>query len=601
MILQEVLVDGSGRADLYFRIKGVSVKKGNAITLIKNTVFSTDTYYGSLSIGKWKKYCGIDKIRLHITMQGEAEVVIVQSFLDEKRQLSDREILTRKISAAEAKKVEVELPDISEGTVFFSIRSISDQTIFQRAEYEAECCRKREVNLALNVCTFCREKFLLRNIWILKNAFLENDKSPLYGHLKVFITDNGRTLNMEKLASPDISVFYNPNVGGAGGFSRGLLEISRKKDADHITNVIFMDDDIEIIPETLLRTYRMLCILKEEYKDAFLAGAMLRQDYKYIQYENAARWNSGNCEFINRGLDLRSYRNVVYNETEKQSEYGAWWYCCVPSDIVTPDNLAMPLFIHMDDIEYSLRNADLIITLNGVAVIHPVGGQKVVSSNAYYDLRNMMIVNAKYAPDFGKRELKKIIWKRMSDAYLRYRYKDVRLLYKAVEDFHKGPDWLMQLDAAAYHMKILEEGYQFTDVSDMADRGISAYVQREDPVVDPFGRKKGRWTVKKAVKFIIMAVTLNGAYLPSKPLKAFDMNVTPAKLFRHSEIVLFDENSMQGITLRRDVMKIVELICLYRKTCRMLDKQYEVCRKLFETAWHDLHSRKYWDKVIRQE
>ena len=599
MILQEVLFDVDDQTDLYFRINGSSLKEGNAIALAKNTVFRTDTYYGSLSVGKWKKYCNIDQIWQHITIQGDVEIAVVQSFLDDKKQLGSRVILSRNVSAVKKEKVAVKLPDVSVGTVFFSIKSISGRTLFWGAEYEAECRKKKEINLALNICTFRREKFLLRNIELLKNSFLDNTESPLYGHLKIFITDNGRSINMEKLTTPDISVFYNPNVGGAGGFSRGLLEISRKKEEEHLTNAIFMDDDIEIIPEALLRTYRMLRILKEEYKGAFLAGAMLRQDYKYIQYENAACWNGGNCEFINRGLDLREYRNIVYNEMEKRREYGAWWYCCVPSDIITPDNLALPLFIHIDDIEYSLRNANQIITLNGVAVIHPVGEQKVVSSNAYYDLRNMMIVNAKHCPDFGEREMKRILWCRMMGAYLRYRYKDVRLLYKAVADFHKGPDWLMQLDAAAYHVQILKEGYQFADVSDIADRGIPVYTQQENPIVDCFGRKKGRWTAKKIFKLLFIVVTLNGAYLPPKPLKAFDMNVTPARLFRRPEIILFDEKSMQGITLRRDVMKIVELFRLYLKACRILDKNYEVCRKLFEAAWHDLHSQRYWDKVIQ--
>ena len=41
-----------------------------------------------------------------------------------------------------------------------------------------------------------------------------------------------------------------PNLGGAGGFSRGLYEVSSI--ADH-ANVILMDDDILCEPETVLR------------------------------------------------------------------------------------------------------------------------------------------------------------------------------------------------------------------------------------------------------------------------------------------------------------------------------------------------------------
>lgn len=601
MILQEVLFDVYDDADLYFRINGASVNEGNTIVLLQNAVFSTDTYYNSLSIGKWKKYCNMDKIRLYITIQGETEVAVIHSLLNEKKHLENNIMLSKTVSVPEKKEMVIELPDVSGGTVYFSIKSLSDKTFFYGARYAAECRKEREVNLALNICTFQREKFLLRNVELLKKNFIENTESPLYGHLKVFITDNGRTLDADSLSASDIYIYYNPNVGGAGGFSRGLLEISKKKEEEHITNAVFMDDDIEIMPEALLRTYRMLKILKDEYTSAFLAGAMLRQDYKYIQYENAACWNGGKCEFINRGLDLRDYRNVVYNEIEKKSEYGAWWYCCIPSDIIASDNLAVPLFIHLDDIEYSLRNTNKIITLNGIAVVHPVGEQKITSSNAYYDLRNMLIVNAEYYPDFNKREIKKHLLHQMLNAYLRYRYKDVRLLYKAVEDFYKGPGWLMQLDAAAYHIQIQQEGYQFEDVSEAVGREASVCIQPESPIIDCFGKKKGRWTVKKIVKLIFLAVTLNGAYFPPKKKMAFEMNISPARLFRHSEIILFDKGSMQGIALHRNIMKIIELVGLYMKACRMINQKYDLNQKMYKQAWAELHGQKYWDKVIQEE
>lgn len=601
MVLQEIKTDFCDNSDLYFHIEGKYKENKEGILLLENTIFSTDTYYSSLSIGKWRKYCDIEKIKLNINMQGKALITVMHSSINAKGDLESKTIYSDVILLLNKDVFEIEIPNVNVGSIHFRIKSMSNQTYIYGACYVAQVKREREINLALNICTYKREQELISNIELLEMEFINNVDSPLYGHLKVFITDNGCTLDINTLSTSNVFVYYNPNVGGAGGFSRGLLEICKIRESQHITNAIFMDDDIEICPEAIIRTFRMLSIIKNEYKGAFIAGAMLRKDFSYIQYENGALWNGGKCEFINRGLDLRKYKNVVYNEIEKNSEYGAWWYCCIPAEVITEDNLAMPMFIHMDDIEYSLRNANYIITLNGIAVCHPVNDQRVVSSNEYYDLRNMLILNSKYYPNFGKIEIKKELIHRMLNAYLHYRYKDVRLLYKAINDFYKGPDWIMQLDAAEYHKKIQEEGYKLQDISHVVDIIVPSYTQDDSPIVDFFGKKRKRWTVKKVFKLLFIMITLNGAYLPSKKKMAYDMNVSPAKLFRQSEVILFDRKSMQGITLKRDFMKIVELLHLYVKACRIIDKHHSTIQCSYKEKWSELHSTKYWKKVIDKE
>lgn len=36
-----------------------------------------------------------------------------------------------------------------------------------------------------------------------------------------------------------------------------------------------MDDDVEVSPESILRTYNLLRIVNDEYAEAFVSGAML--------------------------------------------------------------------------------------------------------------------------------------------------------------------------------------------------------------------------------------------------------------------------------------------------------------------------------------
>ena len=56
----------------------------------------------------------------------------------------------------------------------------------------------------------------------------------------MFVVDNGRTLDAEGLSDDLITVIPNENVGGAGGFARGMIA-ALESDED-FTHVLLMDD-----------------------------------------------------------------------------------------------------------------------------------------------------------------------------------------------------------------------------------------------------------------------------------------------------------------------------------------------------------------------
>ena len=149
------------------------------------------------------------------------------------------------------------------------------------------------MDIAINICTFRREPFVKRNLELLRKYILQNPDHEMYGHLQVFISDNGKTLDIPALADEQVHIVPNKNVGGAGGFTRGLIEIMHCPDY-RASHALFMDDDILIEPEALYRTYTILRCRKKEYEELFIGGAMLRLDQQNIQVEAGAAWNAGN-------------------------------------------------------------------------------------------------------------------------------------------------------------------------------------------------------------------------------------------------------------------------------------------------------------------
>lgn len=568
-------------------------------TKYDSSVISTNAYYDSFSAGKWFEYTKVEKISLVISYLGKYEITVYENYIHEgelKTNLIEKTVLGSKESA----KWRFDVDNSIKGVVYFELKALDDAAQFYGASYEAEdkapCIN--DVRIAINICTYNRDEYLRRNISLLRTAFVDNEQSDLYERLDIFITDNSNSERLLDLESEHVHVTRNNNLGGAGGFSRGLLSIMDKIKSQEksFSHVIFMDDDIEINPECLLRTYRLLKMLRLEYSDAFIAGAMLRLDDQNILYENGARWNQGKCEFYHRGLDLRCFENVVRAEENVERDYAAWWYTCMPVSVARADNLPLPLFIHEDDVEYSLRNASDIITMNGIAVAHTVSEHRHISTNDYYNLRNMFIVNSVYCPKYSNQDMKRKIRNTLLMAFLRYRYKDMELITKAVEDYIKGPEWLAELDAAKYHKELQNIGYKLVDVSSLIKNSI-------DGTQNISWKYHGirEWIADGGVTFskLCQLASLNGYFgFSTKSIHSFYMDVHPVDVYRASNIILYDDQDMKGIVLRRNRLKVFEFLYLWLKSIWLIERYGEAAKKAYRAGLPKLMTIDCWERLF---
>ena len=95
-----------------------------------------------------------------------------------------------------------------------------------------------------------------------------------------------------------------------------------------------------------------------QYKDITVGGAIFLLDTPHIQYECGASWNKGVLIPNYHVMDMRNPYMVVCTECEDvKNEYMGWWYCCMPLELISKDNLPLPVFIHRDDVEYCLRDS----------------------------------------------------------------------------------------------------------------------------------------------------------------------------------------------------------------------------------------------------
>lgn len=599
MKLQNIILPSTATCteeSMYFRREnGIDYSWcSDRLKILKNGIVRFDTYFNSISAEKWFKYTKVKKIFLNLRLSGSVRVTLMR-----KEKIGDN-ILVEYVGEHLCTTENDEVKDFcfsfdtpSQNGIFcFEMLGMRKKSYFYEGFYSADIDPVRPVKIAIDICTYKRESFVEGNLDLLSKIFLDNKDSFLYDKLEVFVSDNAHTLDINKLSTEKIHIVQNKNVGGAGGFTRGMIEIMKLREKRHITHILVMDDDIVIEPESVFRTCTLLSCTKDEYCDAFVGGAMLRLDNRFMQTESGAVWNGGNLISLKNGLDLRSLDACLFNELEEQPQFNAWWYCAFPASIVSEDNLPMPIFIRGDDVEYGLRNMKHLILMNGICVWHEPFENKYSSFLYYYILRNRLIDNSLHNMIMPKQAFIAELKKQVNDELRIYRYKNAELLMRGVEDFFKGVSWLKQQDGEKLHQDIMKNGYKLQYLEDMEENVQFLYPLYENSKHDvPPLNKKQR---------IINHVTINGTYL--KPVRSYNIvptvGVCQASVYRVDTVLNYDYSSRKGFVTRRDKAKCKELLKQLKKLCKKTNSEYDNATKQFAAEGRELMKLDFWNRYL---
>ena len=503
MVLQNVIFPcefGKDVPELYYRCGKGSYFNGKEIEFEKGAECRFDTVTAAFSIGKWSKYTKIDDLCLTVRTDGRFYLAVYRRYAEKGKGYEQRE---EKVAEADFfDEVNIELPTGKEGIYYFTLKAETEGRFFD-AEYTTSTPMRNKVKLCTVICTYKREEFVKANLETLRNKITENPASPLYGKIKILVTDNGGTLKDETVSdSGDIRIIPNKNTGGPGGFTRGLIEMMKIREEEGITHVLLSDDDIRFESESLLITYAFLSYLKKEYEEAFIGGSMYRTDKKTVQNERADRWDyeRGKVVPIGHNLDMSDSANLAINEEEEEINYLSWWYCVMPAEIPTEENLPLPIFIKRDDIEYGLRNGKTFITLNGIFVWHEPFENKRPAFLEYYYNRNQCIMESMHKKDFSAKELKKRLLKETLRGILTFRYNEALAAADGIRDFLKGTEFIKTTDPTKLNTRIMSY-----NAKPVKGEYPSDYVEAYRKAV-----KAGK--IKKAAAIL----TLNGWLLPTK-------------------------------------------------------------------------------------
>lgn len=595
MILQRIELPASPdmEENLFYKIKEKDVSVENGVfTLQKGSVLDFLTYFNTFSAGKWKKYTQVETLQLMFEFCGQLFVSVYHeknigsvkaSKLLCRMELKSDTAITQTINLGK-------LPN--EGIIGLTIEAGRDDTSFWNGCYTTkDALEIRDIQIGIGICTFKREPYVERNMQLLKRTIFDNPNALSQGHYRVCIADNAGTLDKSRIAHPMLRVVKNKNLGGVGGFTRTMLE--HMQSGQPLTHILLMDDDAMLTPAALERTYRLLSVLKPEYSEYVLGGALIRLDQPTIQYESGARWNRGDIQALKANYDLSCLKDIVRNEIEEDVEYVGWWYSCIPVQQILESHLPLPLFLHRDDIEFGLRAKGFIL-LNGICVWHEAFQNKLPGAVEYYDIRNLGIINAIHYPDYSKRAFKKQLFIAVSSNIGKYRYKYVSLNLKGACDFLRGFEWFVATDTIELHQSLGRYNYvsrpidAYEGYHGLTKADLTQYAQENEVPALPIR--------------LFRIASMNGTFFPAKSRKPKVAIPWPNiyDLYRRSEVIYVDNNG-NGVGVKRSGKNLIKAYIQLFKVFRLIDRHFDAACREYRVNYEKLIHEDFWKNYLDME
>jgi galactofuranosylgalactofuranosylrhamnosyl-N-acetylglucosaminyl-diphospho-decaprenol beta-1,5/1,6-galactofuranosyltransferase len=384
-----------------------------------------------------------------------------------------------------------------------------------------------------------------------------------------------------------------PNLGGAGGFTRGLFEAMEAARGEH-AHVIFMDDDILCEPETIAR----LTAFANRTVEPTIVGAQML----YLLHPTQLHVGAETADLPRLQAGVAAENALTAEDvTETQQEvrvdagYTGWWSCLLPGEIVAEIGLPLPVFFQWDDIEYGFRARAAgyaTVTLPGAGVWHADFGWKDWDDwHRYFNIRNALITAALHGSFDGVAIARGLV-AQLVRYLVSMQYGLAHTLIKAVDDFCAGP-------------RVLEDGGVAAAAAVRAERAAYPETARH-PASSVPGLRLGEAMIAPGppppslTRMVLAKRILTQALGRTNPepvsIAAFDASWYHVSRF---DTVVVTDASQEGVRLRRrDNAAARALLVRGLRAINRLRRRAPALRAQYRDALPVLTGRENWARLF---
>lgn len=610
---------------LYLRIcRGSVVTRRENIAVRPDTEVDTNTYFGRFPASYWQRWTVVDEVAVELVVSGSGRIAVVATDLNG----DERVVATELVNDARAEAITlIAKVDkfIDAGALFVRITTQDAELVVERLRWTV-LSPPRLRPTAVVICTYNRVDDCLNTL-----AALAADPAALDVVDAVYVVDQGSDpvqSRVERFAEVSdalhgrLRYLRQPNLGGAGGFSRGMYEVlgmSAGSDgavSDGIVsdgavsvehaNVLLMDDDVLLEPDLVIR---LTAFANRTVQPTLVGGQMLRLFHPNYLF-HGAEWADMDELVPGRvienavddldllGVDDKGKRNITRLERRVDADYNAWWSCLIPAEVIQSIGYPLPLFFQWDDIEFGYRarkQGFATVTLPGAGLWHADFDWKDLDEwNRYFSIRNAMVCAALHGRLTPVRTAR-VLLAQIVRNLLAMQYGLTATIIKAAEDFLVGPAILADGGTStAAEVRKLRAGYPDTVVHPVT--AVPGYGPAELPqsqisreIVE--SALNARTTLLKRVA----SVVLGRSARPVGAVAAKEANWWHVSMF---DTVVVTDSSQEGVRLRkRDRRQMVKLFIWGVRVLKRVVTEAPRCREEYRAALPDLTSRENWKRL----
>ncbi|GAA4484246.1 galactofuranosyl transferase GlfT2 [Rhodococcus olei] len=461
-LLQRVILPRAGEPldvrTLYLEESPTNARRAHALSrtslaLGAESEVSMCSYFNAFPASYWRRWTVLTSVVLRLELSGHGRVDVYRSKADSSRIHVEGKEFEDGDAAIE---FEVELAPFEDGGWIWFDVTTDTEVVLESAGWYAPVEAPGSGRVAVGIPTFNRPTDCVKALTALGSdplvlGVIDAVVIPDQGTRKV--RDEPGFAEAAAVLGDRLAIHDQANLGGSGGYSRVMYEALKTTDCEHI---LFMDDDIEIEPDSILRALAMSRFAKTPM---LVGGQMLNlqeRSHLHTMGEVVDRsifmWSAApnveyDHDFSKYPLSDRENSKLLHRRIDV--DFNGWWMCMIPRVVAEEIGQPLPLFIKWDDAEYGLRARAAgypTVTMPGAAIWHMAWSDKddAIDWQAYFHLRNRLVVASLHMPGNGRGMVVNTV-KATLKHLLCLEYSTVAIQNQAIRDFLGGPEHIFDL------------------------------------------------------------------------------------------------------------------------------------------------------------
>ncbi|MGY1804698.1 glycosyltransferase [Blastococcus sp. SYSU D00922] len=580
-------------ADLYVEVdRGIGYRDRASLRLEPHAHASSNTYFGRFPASYWQRWTAVTEVEVVATVHGQGRMSVVASDIEGEPRVVAVQDVTDSGKVSLTVKIDRFLDG---GALWVEWETGPERLRVEDMAWTVEPPEKLRPVAAV-ICTYNRADDCVNTL-----TAIAEDPAFLQSADAVYVVDQGTDRVDSRPGFAKVSAalgeklvyITQPNLGGAGGFTRGLFEVTSVAGAEH-ANVIFMDDDILCEPETIAR---MNAFANRTVEPAIVGAQML-----YLLHPNQLHVGAETADLTNLGAGIAATNALSADDlTEEKQDirvdagYNGWWSCLIPAEIVSAVGFPLPLFFQWDDIEYGFRSRAAgfaTVTLPGAGVWHADFGWKDWDEwHRYFNIRNALVTSALHS-GFEGRGIAKGLLAQLGRYVLSMQYGLAYTLIKAVEDFSRGPEIFADGGAAAAS-EIRKERADYGETK-LHKATEMPGLRAADASIEVAGGPP-------SLKIPVLAKRILAQALGRTDRRPVSVAAGDAHWYHVArfETVVVTDASQEGVRIRRrDPEAAKTLLRRGAKAINDLRKNAPALREQYRAALPEVTSREHWGRLF---